>query len=290
MPRRRGSALVELLTALPLLAIATGCSLLLLVQAAADRRAHHAAQAGARELRHARAVLAADLAPLRARDLLTVSDTLLGLRSQLGLTMVCAQDALSIDVAPAAGSTAAWLDALRAGDEVLAFEAANGVGDPPRPVTASLAAPARRLGAGRCGALVVRQRWQLALRGALPPGLTLTRGAPLLVQREVQYVHYRSNGQWWLGRRTRDGATWETLQPLAGPLASPAQGGLTLRGRSATGTPTQVTDSMAALALTLRVPPTRRVTLGAPSRLVLPADSLVSELPLRGDAWSRGAG
>lgn len=286
---------MELLTALPLMAIATGCAVLMLLQAAADRRAHSAAQASARELRHARDVLAAELAPLRARDLLTVSDTLLAVLSQFGVATVCAHDSLSIDVAapPGAGSSA-WLDATRAGDGLLAWGADAAVGATPIELASTLASGARRLGGGPCAAGVAAQRWRLTIRGFAGPALPLVVGAPLIIQREVQYVHYRSSGRWWLGRRTRDGATWETVQPVAGPLAAPARaparGGVSLRGLTVASTPTARLDSIAGVALILRVPagaaaPTR-ATL---ARLVLPPDSLVTELPLRGDAWQRGA-
>ncbi|MBY0491255.1 MAG: hypothetical protein K2R93_15540 [Gemmatimonadaceae bacterium] len=286
---RRGSSLVELLTALPLMAVATGCALLLLVQAAADRRAHQAAHTGVRELRHARAVLAAELAPLRARELLTVTDTLLAVLSQQGIVTVCTSDSLTVDVAPALGASSAWLDALRAGDPVLGFASSDALEDPPRPIVTALAAPARRLGVGPCGRAITR-RWRLTHGGVVANGRPLARGAPLVVQREVQYVHYRSNGQWWLGRRARDGAAWETVQPIAGPLESPARRGLAMVGLTAAHAPTRAADSIAALAITLRsLPVMRSAPSASPRRLVLPADSLTSELPLRSESWSRGA-
>ncbi len=270
--------------------IATGCAVLLLVQVAADRRAHSAAQSGARELRHARAVLAAELAPLPARDLLVVSDTLLAMHSQLGVVTVCASDSTGVDVASAAGlAPTAWLESTRAGDVIRAWSAGGAPNDAPQPLMLALVVPARRLGAGPCGASVVRQRWRLALAGLPAVGAPLLVGAPLEAHREVQYVHYRSNGRWWLGRRARDGATWETVQPVAGPLESPARGGLTMRGLDVAGAVTTRVDSMAAIALVARVPRVARPTTPAAARrVVLPPDSLVTELPLRAESWTRG--
>lgn len=273
------------------MAIATGCSVLLLIEVAADRRAHASAQSGARELRHARAVLAAELAPLRARDLVTVSDTLVAVMSQLGVVQLCATDSASVDVALSPGVDAAvWLDALKADDQLLAWVAEEPLSEIPREADARLTAPARRLGAGACGAMMVRQRWRLSVRVAGAPMIgTPMIGAPVVLQREVQFVHYRSNGQWWLGRRARDGGTWEIVQPVAGPLESPSRGGLTARGLTAARQPTGATDSMALIALTLRVPARHRPGSTAIRRVVLPPDSLVTELPLRAASWSRGA-
>jgi hypothetical protein len=281
---------VELLTALPLMAIATGCAVLMLAQAAADRRAQVGAHAGARELRHARAVLAAELAPLRARDLITVSDTLLAVRSQQGVAQLCTSDSLSLDIAvPPIGDASAWPDALKAGDAVRTWVAGTAFADTPSEAMAALTGPARRIGGGPCGAATVRQRWRLPVGGLASAGAPLLVGAPVIAQREVQFVHYRSNGRWWLGRRARDGAGWETLQPVAGPLESPARRGLTLRGLNVARTSTTVTDSMAAVVLTLRVPVVARPSSSAAARRVLlPPDSLTAELSLRAEAWSRG--
>lgn len=279
--------MVELLCAVPLMGIATALTLLLLVQAAADRRRHAQGQAGAREMRHAIAVLASDLAPLRSTDLRIVSDSLLELRSQLGVAIICATDSASVDVAsPPAERDSPWLDALRAGDPVRAWQTPQYLLDDPVEVSGFVSAPTRRLGAGVCGAQRVRQRWRVSTTLGQSPNVLLV-GAPLVAQRDVQYLHYKSNGQWWLGRRARDGAIWEVTQPVVGPLESPTKRGLQLRGLAASALETGVRDSMASLLVTLRVPPPRQLA-SIRNRLVLPPESTHVELALRAAAWHRG--
>lgn len=267
--------------------LATALTLLLLVHAAADRRRHAQGQVGAREMRHAIAVLTSELAPLRAEDLRVVSDSLLELRGQLGVAIVCASDSSSVDVAsPPAERDSPWLDGLRAGDPVRSWRAPMSVLDEPTEAVAIVTAPARRLGGGACGTQRVRQRWRVATSLGQSPNVLLV-GAPLVVQRDVQYLHYKSGGQWWLGRRARDGASWEVTQPVVGPLESPTKRGLQLRGLAASALETGVRDSMASLVIKLRVPPPRQVA-SIRARLVLPPESTQVELALRASAWHRG--
>ncbi len=279
--------MVELLCAVPLMGIATALTLLLLVQAAADRRRHAQGQVGAREMRHALAVLAAELAPLRAADVRVVTDTLLELRSQLGVAIICASDSASVDVAsPPAERDSPWLDALRAGDPVRSWRAPLSVLDDPLEAAGTISAPTRRLGAGTCGTQRVRQRWRVATTLGISPNVLLI-GAPLVVQRDVQYLHYKSTGQWWLGRRARDGATWEVTQPVVGPVESPAKRGVQLRGLAVSALETGIRDSIASLLVKLRVPPPKQLA-SARNRLVIPPESTQVELALRAAAWHRG--
>lgn len=65
-----------------------------------------------------------------------------------------------------------------------------------------------------------------------PPVSGLVMGAPVLAFRPYVYRLYRGgDGRWWFGQRLRGGV----IQPIAGPFAPPAEGGLRLEYRTAAG-------------------------------------------------------
>lgn len=151
---RAGSTLVELLTALPLMAIATGAVLLILAQAAHDGRLTAHAQGNTRERRHARQLLQAELAPLAARDLVTVHDTVLEFWAAEGVALLCAIGPGVVEMAPAPGERlTAWMDGLRAGDQVIWWSSPAAPGETPSRVTSSVTAAPVRLPRGPCGGL-----------------------------------------------------------------------------------------------------------------------------------------
>ena len=65
-------------------------------------------------------------------------------------------------------------------------------------------------------------------------------GAPVRGFRSVQYGVYEADGRWWLGRKESSAGMY---QKLAGPLRSPANGGLVFSFRDAAGAAT--TDPLA---------------------------------------------
>jgi hypothetical protein len=282
---RPGSSLVELLAALPMLAIATGIALLLLVQSAADRRRTAYDQRGLRELRHARHLLDAELSPLSGGDLMAWRDSLLHFRAHLGVLRVCGANGTTLDVGAAPGdSTPAWVNAMRAGDQVTFWREPVRPADASAPDSASLTSAPSGQGTSACAGTGTARRWRLSLTANVDGAWV---GAPVIVQRDVQYVHYRSSGQWWIGRRSRDAAGWDVVQPVFGPVESPARGGMRIRMLSVRGTPTSVAESVAVVRVALRLPPP--AIAGRPSlRVARATDSAQVDVALRGEAWSRG--
>jgi type II secretory pathway pseudopilin PulG len=222
----RGSTLVELLVALPLALLVSAAAAMLLIRLARSARAQSSALFGMREMRHARLILTADLEPLRGRDLVVVSDTVLEFRGQLGALRLCDVSApASVNVTALPGSSDVWVPALRTGDQLRLWRSAREPAAAPSEELRIIGAPPAALGLGVCGAdtSVHTRRWRLTLTDSVRHAMA---GTVVSVHRQVRYRHYRSGGAWWLGRQSTDGVQWDAIQPVAGPLLSPAQGGL----------------------------------------------------------------
>ena len=258
--RCRGTSLVELLVALPLALLAAVAATAILIRVSRTARAQASMLSNASALRHAGLVVATELSPLDGRDLVTVTDTLLEFHGHLGILEVCGGSVADVVVATPAGSPDAWVSTIRAGDQLRGWRAAHPPGNEPQAVARRVDAPPQALARASCGmGQHPVRRWRLLLADSTnEPGI----GTPLLVTREVRFEHYRSGSTWWLGRRSRDGAGWDGLQPVVGPLASPVGGGLMLRAYSANGTavatPVPLQDSVArkiaGIDLTVRMP------------------------------------
>jgi type II secretory pathway pseudopilin PulG len=274
---RRGLSLVELLVALPLAALAAACAAVLLVRSAAVSRTAAATLSASRELRHAARLATDDLSALDGRSLVSWTDTLLEYHAQVGVAVACSDAAgTTIDVATGgADDDAAWLATLRAGDLLHSWSPAAEPGAPPAAVDAVVTGPAVALTRGTCGEQADVRRWRLALGTAV----SAFGGAPVLVRRRTRLQHYRSGSEWWLGRRTRDAAGWEVMQPVAGPLRSAAMRGMEVEALDTRGVITAVADSIAQLRIRLRGAPPR----GAPHV----RDSAEILVPLQGAIWRR---
>ena len=284
-PARRGGTLIELLIVLPmasLLAVAATATLLgawRLVRRAA------ASQGSTRELRHAHAIFEAELRPLRARDLHTVADTAVEFDALLGAGVVCAAprdatdriDVVSADPADARGVS--WASGLQIGD-ALSLWRTNGDHltslvehrTTVRDISWVAACTASPWMVGWADRRTVR----LTLADASPSALVV--GAALAARRRTRLSLYRSGASWYLGKRTRTGGVWDVVQPVAGPLVSPAQGGMSARALDAAGAVTRRLADAAAVRLELRADrtpdghrPTRRDT--AAFDVVLRAES-----------------
>jgi hypothetical protein len=283
---RRGSALLELLVALPLATMLAAAAAAMLVGVWRLARRGESQLAGTRELRHAHAALAADVRPLRARDLRDVRDTAIEFDAVLGVGVVCAAstrdriDLLAADPDDAVGL--AWAASVQPGDVVSLWHA-----DPtgaPRPL--NHATPLAGLSwSGGCGGAPWTAAW--ADRRAVRITLTVASpdlgmiGAPATVQRRVRYSLYRSGASWFLGRRTLTGGRWDTVQPVAGPLLSPAQGGMSVQALDRRSEPAVRLGDTAALRITLRL---RWSPVGnAPPR----PDSATMDIALRGEHAQR---
>ncbi|WP_434478321.1 hypothetical protein [Gemmatimonas sp.] len=262
---RQGSTLVELLVALPLALLAAATAALLLIHVARVARMQSAVLSTTRELRHARLLLTAELEPLDGRDLVVVTDTLLEVRSHLGVLIVCeGRNPANLLVAVPAGTADQWVSTLRVGDDVRGWQPSVAAGEPPVDRTSRLRETPTSVAHAPCLAneRAAVPQWRLSLADST---LTLLPGAPVLVRRDTRLQHYRSAGAWWLGRRQRDGALWDGLQPAAGPFASAADGGIRLRAMTSGEMPVAVlapladsiAERIAGVELSLRAP--RRV-------------------------------
>lgn len=78
------------------------------------------------------------------------------------------------------------------------------------------------------------------------PGVSV--GSPVRSFRPYTYRLYMGgDGWWWLGQRLRDGR----IQPIVGPLAAPAEGGLRLAFLDATGAATSDPASVARVVISI---------------------------------------
>jgi len=285
MTRRRGVALLELVVALPLLLLVAALAVQGFVSQLRVVTRQDARLANLRELEHAALALAADLRPLAASDLESWSDTTISARVPVLVGYVCGTPAPHlVDVAlgvPGSAARAVVLADPRRGD-VLAWTGADSAVAGLAPV--ALDAPPHRgvldaahAVASACPASPIRGTsapWRLTL--AAPPATLPSPGTPVSLARRTEWRLYRSgDAAHYLGRRDWNGTSWSTIQPVAGPLHAPGQGGLVLRvlhadGRSASGAPGDARQ----LDIILRAPRGRTAT----------SDSLRLRLALRGGA------
>lgn len=274
-PRQRGATLVELLVALPLAALLLALVSAALVAGARTARRVDAETRRAREVRHALGVLEGELRPLAPRALLQVSDTLVAFLGNVAAGVVCAQPAPNavVLVAPTGGGAPPWHPRPAPGDRVTAWGVAA-PDAPPIPVEAILEA---LVPATPCALVpgAPQPAWRLTLR----PGdsLPVSPGLPLHVARPVRYRHYRTEEGWYLGRQRWSLDGWEIIQPVAGPLAAPADGGLRLVAWDSLGTPIAPGPGARHLQVTLRTP---AEPIGA--RTPLPPFALIGGVTLRG--------
>lgn len=286
---RRGTSLVELLVALPLAVLAATAAALLLLRIARPARAQSAALGVSRELRHARMLLAADLEPISGSDLRIVNDSLLEFSGRLGVAFVCSvPNAFSIEVAVPPQSGDHWLGAARADDTVRGWLLPVHPALAPERVVRVLAADPIATGQHTCGADSTTRspNWRFTFRDSAVHRL---QGTLVSVHRDVRFRHYSSGGLWWIGRQSRVGGQWEGLQPVAGPLVTPAQRGLDIDARDAQGrageinvsTPDSIRARVVALRIGMRM--RRRVREG----WVPAVDSVDITVPLRSSiqAW-----
>lgn len=287
--RRRGTALLELVVALPLLLLVAALAVQGFVAQLRVVTTQEARLANVRELEHAALALAADLRALGAADLESWSDTALVAQVPVLVGYVCGTPAPNvIDVAVGAPGSAARAAAFadpRSRDVLIWFGVDTTVaGDAPAALDAQRdegVITAVSGVAASCSDSPIRGSaapWRLTL--ATPPGRLPMAGAPVTVARRTEWRVYRaSDAAYYLGRRDWNGTAWSTIQPVAGPLHAPAQRGMVLRvlradGSSAAGAPAEARR----VDLLLRAPRARALHESAAS------DSLRLRLALRGGA------
>ncbi len=284
---RRGSSLLELLVALPIAALLAAAAAAALIASWRLVRAGNASMGSAHEFRHAQSVLEADVRPLHAADLREIRDTVIEFDAMMGVGLICAVtttgrvDLISVD--PLDDRGISWASSVQGGDLVHAWS---------RDSTARYSLTAQRTTlvdaswGSSCAAAPWTSGWsdvrivRLTLSNAIASMLVV--GSALTIKRRTRVSLYRSGTEWFLGRRTHNGVSWDVIQPVAGPFRSPAIGGMTVRMLDHSGTPTANTLLAAAVRISLQS--TRRPVGNAPAKV----DSATFDIVLRGESAQRG--
>lgn len=285
---RQGSALLELLVALPLALLVAGLAVQLFVTqlrvtARIEGKLHNQ-----RELEHSAMVLASELRAASANTLESWTDTSLVLRSAVMVGVVCASpaphlvDVISGDAAEPL--RAALFAAPRAGD-VLAAPLAD-TSNPGDPITVLnhssryTTITSARQESSACAASPLRRSavaspWRLTIAPLANTAVAV--GELITVARRTEWRSYRAtDGDYFLGKREWNGAAWSVTQPAVGPLLSNAQAGFRLTIARADGTLLSASDPAAQMVrLSLRMP-------RLPHNAAIPYDSLLVQLALRG--------
>ncbi len=263
VPLRRGGTLVELLIALPIAALLAVAAAATLIGGWRLVRRAQSSQGGTRELRHAQAAFEAELRPLRARDIQSLSDTAVEFDALLGAGVLCAAVSgatLSagerLDVAsgdPADPRGVSWASSVQVGDELSLWRAG-------RDSLASLVELRTMVRAISWGSACAASPWMAGWADQRTVRITVADvspspvvvGSAVAVRRRTRLSLYRSGASWFLGKRTRAGSAWNVVQPVAGPLLSAAQRGMTARLLDAAGIVTLVVADGAAIRIELR--------------------------------------
>ena len=239
-----GTTLLELLVALPLIALLGGVAVLLLLQTHRAVRGSDGIIAANRELRHAVAVLSSDLRPLRGPDLIAWSDTAIEFNAVVGAGIVCeGRGSLrQLDLLPITDHDPArttWSSTPQLGDAVNGWlsPGISGIPDPAqvhvqRITTARACAASPLLQYASTPTALVQR---ILLADTLPRALLL--GSPIRVTRRVRLATYQSSdGLWYIGRTTWSAGTWDVIQPIAGPVLAPRAHGIRFDVRDSLGT------------------------------------------------------
>lgn len=285
-----GTTLLELLVALPLMALLGGVAVLLLLQTHRAVRASDGIIAANRELRHAVAVLSSDLRPLRGIDLIAWSDTAIEFNAMVGAGIVCeGRGSLrQLDLLPITDHDPArtsWSSTPQLGDAVTAWRS-SGISGIPEAVQVRVL---RITSARGCAASPLVQHSSLPaalvqrilLADTLPRALLL--GSPVRVTRRVRFATYQSSdGLWYVGRTTWSAGSWDVIQPVAGPVLAPRARGIRFDVRDSLGTSVRPGGPRPAqLHIELRA--LRRASGTGRAGDPVMTDSVRVDLSLRGD-------
>lgn len=241
MKRNRcGTSLLELMVAMPLFALLTAVAVHLLLNVYRSATATDGVLGATRELRHGANVLASEWRGLRHSDLVAWTDTSIEFYSTVGVGVVCSSQSpgntLAIIGASSTATEAAsplqpiWKQSIQPGDVAEVWLAPQAPLATPYAVASliqstSISAECSGASNNRIAALPTL-RLTLADTLAAQPAM----GTPVRVTRPVRYSLYRSSdGEWYLGRKARTPTGWDVVQPVAGPLQSAHDHGLTFQ-------------------------------------------------------------
>ncbi len=284
-PRRRGVALVELLVAFPLIALLGTVAVVVLLATLRLARQDDGQVGALRELHAASLTLRTELQRLRPDELMAWRDTLLEFDTLVGLASVCAVDGSTGTVTVVAPdptalphtllnpAAATWHDPPQPGDLLTHWTAPSAEASPaapPVPVTGRIRSVAAGTGCATAPLSTNTRSLRLEFTPAAAHPLVPRLGSPVRLTRRIRYSLYRgTDGLWYLGRRALSPSGWDIVQPVAGPLATPAEGGMrvTVRDRRdqivlAPPTPVRDAATPAVVQITLRAPRRTATTTG----------------------------
>ena len=260
----RGAVLIEALLGALLAAVVLAAALDIIVRAT-RASGEQAVRASARaQLEQAATVLATDLRAVATAasgsdptDLRVVSDTAVEFDATIGGGIACATavsgssstiDLASVPDLSATPTLAWWAAPPRAGDVAVVYDNA---GTPSATDDRWTVRTVRVVSEGttycRSGPFAAAaassaradaSRLRLTLDAPQLPA-AIGAGTPVRIVRRRRYALYRSTEGWQLGVRDWDGSAWETVQPIAGPFAAPADRGLLLEAVDASGAAVQ---------------------------------------------------
>lgn len=240
---RRGGALLEIVVALPLIALVLAVATALLLTQSRVTLTTSARTEASATLAQAAHVLAHDVRPLDGRDLIAWTDSSLYADVPVLVAVSCGAPAPHvIDVVMSPGAAEPlWHSHPLAGDAVRwAMPDTSLVGDRGADTT-RVAVTLRDVAttASACSGAPLRgaqSPTRLILDAPPPDGAPVPPGVVIVVQRRVEWRAYRAaDGATWLGRRERQGGVWTVLQPAVGPFEHVTAGGVRVRVRRRDG-------------------------------------------------------
>jgi hypothetical protein len=235
MSARRGTTLAELVVAFSMAALLAALGAVMLASAERQLRQSMAGAGDRRVVREVGEILRAELASVPRDDVRMRGDTAVDVLTEVASAVVCLATGRVVVLPGESRSAAPPFTVFRAppqsGDLVTWFDSTAGG---TWTHTTLDSAAVRSDGAGCSTASGFRSEtdsaarrpvWRLVVHTAdLPP----VAGTPLRIRRPVRYaLYYGSDRRWTLGMRNCD-AAWSCApaQPVAGPLAPPADSGL----------------------------------------------------------------
>ncbi|MEO7997959.1 MAG: hypothetical protein ABI852_10970 [Gemmatimonadaceae bacterium] len=287
---RRGATLVELIVALPIAAVVGLVAMSLLLDTNKLARRLNSTTEIARELRQAAAVLASEIRPLSATDIVAWTDTSLDMQALAGSGVACAAPASNIiDMLPLNGTDAlrtSWFATPQAGDRVYTVGTDSAMVPVDGNWQSSVLSASSSAAASNCvgqplltmsstPGTVVR----LTLASAIP--MKPSVGSSVRIMRRTRYSLYKaSDGLWYLGRKTFNGLVWTTIQPVSGPFDKPVLKGLLIQVRDSASNvlPPGSLTSPRSIALTLHGSSPWLRAPGKPGAI----DSVLMHVTLRG--------
>jgi hypothetical protein len=285
---RTGSGLLELLVALPVMALLGVVVVQLLISVHRQVLRTDGAAGASRELRHGAGVLVAELRVIQPVDLVAWSDTAVEFEGLVGVGVVCAAAMRVADLAILDADSGAhvsqplatmWNQPAQAGDRVDYWLAGTSPADSVRAETRALRSVSH---SNDCAQSPLAPASAGSLRIALNDTISgaVMTGSVVRVLRRTRYSLYRAgDGDWYLGRRTRGAVGWDVIQPVAGPLHAPRDRGMLIRVLDAAGArlDSAAGSEAARVRFLMRAP--QRAGRAAPSKAS--SDSVTFEVALR---------